>query len=150
MEENIKNIKKQREKVRKGKQTFHESKKEEEGVTNVRDRNQHKTKHQRKLDTEPQEYVICIEVYGSVNVLPLLEWLELCINQTLQDYIMERLIYFIKHPLPSLPSSQVSPVDEHRFKRKDLEAGNQNDEKKLEESGSNNKSITSTSSFVKK
>ena len=63
---------------------------------------------------------------------------------------MERLIYFIKHPLPSLPSSQVSPVDEHRFKRKDLEAGNQNDEKKLEESGSNNKSITSTSSFVKK
>lgn len=55
---------------------------------------------------------LCVEVHGSVNAQPLVEWLKLCVDQTLHDYVMERLLAGVRQPCPSSSLKDPSPVKE--------------------------------------
>jgi len=41
---------------------------------------------------------VSVEVAGFVNAPPVVEWIKLCVDQTLYDYLMERLLYSMRQP----------------------------------------------------
>lgn len=52
---------------------------------------------------------LSVEVLGTVNAQPLLEWLKLCVDQTLHDYFIERLLAGVNHRLPVLQHGGTPP-----------------------------------------